>query len=94
MQFDTGNAMGGGGKAVDYLKQYPGRALTIHCKPWSSKDNKAVIGEDEIPWKEIFEICETTGNTQWYIVEYEVGGVPPLDAVERCLAGMKKLGRA
>jgi len=94
MQFDTGNAMGGGGKAVDYLKQYPGRALTIHCKPWSSKDNKAVIGEDEIPWKEIFEICETTGNTQWYIVEYEVGGVPPLDAVERCLAGMKNLGRA
>jgi sugar phosphate isomerase/epimerase len=94
MQFDTGNAMGGGGKAVDYLKQYPGRALTIHCKPWSSKDKKAVIGEDELPWNEIFEICETTGNTQWYIVEYEVGGVPPLDAVERCLAGMKKLGRA
>jgi sugar phosphate isomerase/epimerase len=94
MQFDIGNAMGGNGKAVDYLKQYPGRALTVHCKPWSSKDNKAVIGEDEIPWKEIFELCETTGNTQWYIVEYEVGGVPPLDAVERCLAGMKKLGRA
>ena len=93
MQFDTGNAMGGG-KAVDYLKQYPGRALTVHCKPWSSKDNKAVIGEDELPWKEIFEICETTGNTQWYIVEYEVGGVPPLEAIEKCLAGMKKLGRA
>jgi len=94
MQFDTGNAMGGGGKAVDYLKQYPGRALTIHCKPSSTKDNKAVIGEDELPWKEIFEICETTGNTQWYIVEYEVAGVPPLEAVEKCLAGMKKLGRA
>jgi len=94
MQFDTGNAVGGGGKAVDYLKQYPGRALTIHCKPSSSKDKKAVIGEDELPWKEIFEICETTGNTQWYIVEYEVGGVPPLEAIEKCLAGMKKLGRA
>jgi sugar phosphate isomerase/epimerase len=94
MQFDTGNAMGGGGKAVDYLKQYPGRALTIHCKPSSSKDKKAVIGEDELPWNEIFEICETTGNTQWYIVEYEVAGVPPLEAVEKCLAGMKKLGRA
>jgi len=94
MQFDTGNAMGGGGKAVDYLKQYPGRSLTIHCKPWSSKDKKAVIGEDELPWNEILGICETTGNTQWYIVEYEVAGVPPLEAIEKCLAGMKKLGRA
>ena len=63
-------------------------------KHLKKKNPKAVIGEDELPWKEIFEICETTGNTQWYIVEYEVGGVPSLEAVEKCLAGMKKLGRA
>ncbi|MBM4019550.1 MAG: sugar phosphate isomerase/epimerase [Planctomycetes bacterium] len=94
MQFDIGNAMGSGGKAVDYLKKYPGRALTIHLKPWSKSNPKAVIGEDELPWKEIFDLCETTGNTEWYIVEYEVPGLPPLEAVEKCLAGLKKMGKA
>jgi sugar phosphate isomerase/epimerase len=94
MQFDTGNAKGGGGDAIEYLKKYPGRALTLHCKPWSKSNPKAVIGEDELPWKEIFEVCETTGNTQWYIVEYEVGGVPALEAVKNCLEGLKKMGKA
>jgi sugar phosphate isomerase/epimerase len=94
MQFDVGNAKGGGGDAVEYLKKYPGRALTMHCKPWSKSNPKAVIGEDELPWKEIFDLCETTGNTQWYIVEYEVGGVPALEAVKNCLDGMRKMGKA
>jgi len=94
MQFDTGNAVGGGGDALTYLKQYPGRVLTIHCKPHSKANPKAVIGEDELPWKEIFNLCETTGNTQWYIVEYEVGGVPALEAVKNCLEGLKKMGKA
>jgi len=94
MQFDVGNAKGGGGDAVEYLKKYPGRALTLHVKPWSKSDPKAVIGEDELPWKEIFDLCETTGNTEWYIVEYEVGGVPALEAVKNCLDGLKKLGKA
>jgi len=94
MQFDVGNAKGSGGDAVEYLKKYPGRALTLHVKPWSKSNPKAVVGEDELPWKEIFELCETTGDTQWYIVEYEVGGVPALEAVEKCLQGMKKMGKA
>ena len=94
MQFDVGNAKGSGGDAVEYLKKYPGRALTLHVKPWSKSNPKAVVGEDELPWKEIFNLCETTGNTQWYIVEYEVGGVPALEAVKNCLEGLKKMGKA
>ena len=94
MQFDIGNAKGGGGDYVEYVKKYPGRALTIHVKPWSKSNPKAVIGEDDLPWKEIFELSETIGNTRWYIVEYEVGGVPALTAVEQCLQTMKKMGKA
>jgi sugar phosphate isomerase/epimerase len=94
MQFDVGNAKGAGGDAVEYLKKYPGRALTMHLKPWSRSNPKAVIGEDELPWKEIFDLCETTGATQWYIVEYEVGGVPALESVQKCLEGLKKMGKA
>jgi sugar phosphate isomerase/epimerase len=93
MQFDIGNAIGGGGNFIEYAKKYPGRVLTIHVKPWSKSNPKAVIGEDELPWKDIFDLCETTGNTRWYIVEYEVGGVPALEAVENCFKGLKKMGK-
>ncbi len=33
-------------------------------------------------WKEVFELCETTGKTEWYIVEQEsYGGTTPLETV-------------
>ena len=92
MQLDTGNAMHGGAESVPILRRYPGRAATIHCKPFSKADPKAAIGEDELPWPEILRLCRTIGGTEWLIVEYEVGGVPPFDAIERCLDGLKRLG--
>ena len=55
MQFDTGNAMEGGGDATVYLKKYPGRAATVHVKPFSKAKPNALMGEDELPWKEIFQ---------------------------------------
>lgn len=93
MQFDTGNAMHGGGDATVFLKKYPGRAVTVHCKPFSNAKPDAIIGEDELPWKDIFQLCETIGNTEWYIVEYERPNVPALEAVEKCLLAMKQMGK-
>ena len=54
---------------------------------------RPIIGEDSVPWDEIFRICETTGGTKWYIVEYESDAYPPLDAVERCLSALKAMGK-
>jgi sugar phosphate isomerase/epimerase len=93
MQFDTGNAMHGGGDATVFLKKYPGRAVTVHCKPFSHAKPDALIGEDELPWKDIFLLCETIGNTEWYIVEYERPSMPALEAVEKCLQAMKQMGK-
>jgi sugar phosphate isomerase/epimerase len=93
MQFDTGNAMHGGGDAAVYLKKYPGRAITVHCKPFSHAKPDALIGEDELPWKEIFQLCETIGNTEWYIVEYERPSIPALEAVEKCLLALRQMGK-
>lgn len=93
MQFDTGNAMHGGGEAVTFLKKYPGRAITVHIKPFSKKNPKALLGEDELPWKEIFNLCETIGKTEWYIVEYESDAFPPLVNIEKCYAALKKWGK-
>jgi sugar phosphate isomerase/epimerase len=99
MQLDLGNAMMAGEDVISILKQHPGRSDTIHLKPYSKKAGhedpeagfKPLIGEDDIPWKEVFHLCETTGKTRWYIVEYESDAYPPLEAVDRCLKAVKKL---
>jgi sugar phosphate isomerase/epimerase len=93
MQFDTGNAMQGGGDATVYLKRYPGRAATVHVKSFSKTKPNALIGEDELPWKEIFRLCETLAGTQWYIVEYESDAYPPLVSVEKSLQKLREWGK-
>jgi len=93
MQFDTGNAMAGGGDATVFLAKYPGRAATVHIKPFSKAKPNALIGDDELPWPEIFRLCETKGGTEWYIVEYESDAYPPLVSVEKTLQVLKKWGK-
>jgi sugar phosphate isomerase/epimerase len=93
MQFDTGNAMEGGGDAAVYLKQYPGRATTVHIKPFSRTKPNALLGDDELPWETIFHLCETIGGTEWYIIEYESDAYPPLISVEKSLQVMKRWGK-
>ncbi|HNQ89751.1 MAG TPA: sugar phosphate isomerase/epimerase [Verrucomicrobiota bacterium] len=93
MQFDTGNAMHGGGDATVYLKRYPGRAATVHIKPFSKSKPNALLGDDELPWPDIFRLCETIGNTEWYIVEYESDAYPPLISVEKTLEVMRRWGK-
>ena len=95
MQLDTGNAAHGGAASVPILQRYPGRAETVHLKPYTPGEDgfRAPIGEDGLPWPEIFEACETIGGTEWYIVEYESDAYPALEAVARCLQGLKAMGR-
>lgn len=93
MQFDTGNAMHGGGDPMVFLKKYPGRAATVHCKPFSKAKPNALIGDDELPWKDIFQTCETTGGTEWYIVEYESDAFPPLTSIDKCLNVLRGWGK-
>ena len=101
MQLDFGNAHAGNGDVVAILKKYPGRAGTVHVKSYSrelgksdrSRGYRPLIGEDELPWPEIFQLCESTGGTDWYIVEYESDQYPPLEAVERFLERLKAMGK-
>jgi len=101
MQVDTGNAACGGADPVALLKQYPGRAGTVHLKPFTPSAAKGKrgegfrppIGQDETAWADMFRLCETTGLTNWYIVEYESDAYPPLEAVDRCLKALKAMGK-
>jgi len=94
MQLDTGNAMHGGVSSdgiLEILKRYPGRAVTVHLKEFSSTDEKALIGEGDTKWKDFFSLCETIGGTEWYIVEQESYAYSPLECVKRCIDNLREM---
>ncbi|MFQ6095925.1 MAG: sugar phosphate isomerase/epimerase family protein [Candidatus Bathyarchaeia archaeon] len=94
MQLDTGNAMRGGVSpdgVLEILRRYPGRASTVHLKEFSSTNERALIGEGEMKWKEFFALCETIGGTEWYIVEQESYAFPPLECVRRCIDNLREM---
>jgi sugar phosphate isomerase/epimerase len=69
MQIDIGNCAGGGGDPIETLRKFPGRARSVHLKEFGGPSDEAVIGEGKADWPEIFRLCETTQNTEWYVVE-------------------------
>ncbi|MDQ2800641.1 MAG: sugar phosphate isomerase/epimerase [Armatimonadota bacterium] len=93
MQVDTGNMMHGGAEPAPFLERYPGRALTVHLKEFSLTDPNALIGDGDVPWPEIFRLCESVGGTQWYIVEQESYAFPPLECAARCLQNLRGMGK-
>jgi sugar phosphate isomerase/epimerase len=93
MQLDTANCMAGGGDPVAALKKYADRAATVHLKESARDPKKAILGQGDVPLKEVFAICERTGKTDWYVVEQGRSPYPPLEAVRRCFENLKKMGK-
>jgi len=91
MQNDTGNCLQGGGDPVAILKKYPGRSASVHLKEHGGPE-AAVIGQGVMPWAQVFDVCETTAGTVWYVVEHEVGD-DPMGNIRGCLEGLRKMGR-
>lgn len=91
MQLDVGNAIGGGVDPLPYLYKYPDRAITVHMKEHSKTDPNAFVGEGDVNWKAFFALCRAVGSTEWYIIEYERRGAPPLESVEKCLNNLRRL---
>ena len=98
-QLDIGNMYGGGGRAADLLKQYPGRFELMHVKDeiksqtehigWES----AILGTGVIGVKEIIDMGKKSGGTTQFIIEQEsYQGKAPLDCMREDLAIMKKWG--
>jgi sugar phosphate isomerase/epimerase len=93
MQLDFGNALHGGGNPIPYVERYPGRATTVHLKEYSATNDKALIGEGDVNWQQLFHLCETVGGTEWYIVEQESYAYPPIECVDKCLQNLRKMGK-
>jgi sugar phosphate isomerase/epimerase len=92
LQFDTGNASEMEGVTPQSLiRRNAGRTISMHVKPFSKKDPNAYLGADELDWPAIMTAAETVGGIEWYIIEYEKEGVPPLESLKANLALFKKL---
>lgn len=94
MQYDTANGMSGGADPVQPILDWPGRGATVHLKEWSGEHGAKVIGEGNVPWKAVFDACESVAGTKWYIVEHEsYEGMTPMQAVEKCLQNLRAMGK-
>jgi len=92
MQMDVGNCANGGGDPYGPLREFAGRARTVHLKEWGVPGNP-VPGEGVGDWPEIFRLCETIHHTEWYVVEQEDAGGVGFDTPARALAALKNMGK-
>ncbi len=93
LQVDNGNAMAGGADTVALFEKYPNRGFTVHLKPYSKKDGFAtMVGDDDIPWKETFEVLDKQGVTAWYVVEYEDEKYGQYEGAKLAHDALRKMG--
>jgi sugar phosphate isomerase/epimerase len=97
-QFDMGNLYNGGAQALDIMKKYPGRFLSMHVKDEilgsgdGQKYESAVLGTGIVPVKEVIDLGRKNGTKHFIIEQESYQGKQPLDSMKENLAIMKKWG--
>jgi len=91
LQLDTGHAALMGKDPVELIHRHPGRTASIHAKAYSEANEEAVIGDDELDWAGIIDASESVGGIEWYILEYEIEGVPPLEALDASIRNFREI---
>lgn len=92
MQVDIGNALQGGADPIHYLKKYPGRARLVHLKEFSAENPPEAIGDGDVDWKQVFEVCDEYHQPEWYIIEQEEKEYDPWKSAKRSLAYLRETG--
>ncbi len=91
LQFDIGNALKGGVRALDLLSKYNGRCIAVHCKPYSfEKGFDCSIGDryDSVEWRSIVPELKKQG-IEHFTIECE-GTVDQLELARKNIEGLKK----
>lgn len=92
MQMDIGNCASGGGDPLGTLRKFPNRARSVHLKDYGGPPD-SVIGEGKADWPEVFRLCETTQNTEWYVVEEGSRDGLGFDIPRRSREALRRMGR-
>jgi sugar phosphate isomerase/epimerase len=100
-QMDIGNMYEPGGRAMHFLKKYPGRFMLMHVKneikrssptPDGQMYESSLLTNGVIPVKEIIDYARNTG-TKYFIIEQEsYQDKTPLECVAEDLKTMKSWG--
>jgi sugar phosphate isomerase/epimerase len=93
-QLDIGNMYNGGGRAVELLKQYPGRFELMHVKDEIKGEKEAyestILGTGIIGVADVLKLAAKSGGTTEYIIEQEsYQGKSPLDSIKTDLEWIK-----
>lgn len=92
MQMDIGNCASGGGDPIAMLREFPGRARSVHLKDYGGPAG-SVIGEGVADWDTIFHLCETSHGTEWYVVEEGSADGLGFDIPKRSLEALRRMGK-
>jgi len=93
-QLDIGNMYNGGGRAVELLKQYPGRFELMHVKDEIKGEKESyestILGTGIIGVADVLKLAAKSGGTTEYIIEQEsYQGKSPLDSIKANLDWIK-----
>jgi len=100
-QLDIGNMYGVGGRAIEIMKQNPGRFELMHVKDeiasekgeMNDKFESTVLGKGVLNVKEIVDYGLKNGGTKHFIIEQEsYQGKTPLECVKEDFDVMKSWG--
>ncbi|MBK5277796.1 MAG: sugar phosphate isomerase/epimerase [Bacteroidia bacterium] len=98
-QLDIGNLYNGGAKAIDIVRQYPGRFESMHVKDeivasgGHEKYESTILGVGIVGVKEVIDLGRKSGGTIHFIIEQEsYQGKTPLECMKEDLKIMKKWG--
>jgi sugar phosphate isomerase/epimerase len=90
MQMDVGNYLSGGGDPIAAMKEFVGRARTVHVKDRNAPVN-GEIGTGEAPVVEFLELCQTIHPTEWFVVEECAPQGLGFEVVERAYKSLTEL---
>jgi sugar phosphate isomerase/epimerase len=92
MQLDNGNCASGGGDPIATLRRFPGRVRSMHLKEHGAAPGGS-IGDGEMDWAETFRLCETTQNTEWYVVEEGSADGTGFEMPARAWEALRRMGK-
>lgn len=100
-QLDIGNLYNGGAKAIDIVKKWPGRFVSMHVKDeiknsgaeGNHEYESTILGKGIVNPKEVIDLGRKSGGTKHFIIEQEsYQGKTPLECMKENFAIMKKWG--
>ena len=98
-QLDIGNMYNAGARALDIMKKYPGRFVSMHVKdeiksagggrePYES----TILGVGVIPVKEVIDLGRKSGTKHFIIEQESYQDKTPMDSIKEDFKIMKKWG--